>query len=119
MSHESIPNFAYYLDQAVRRLHREGMVTFSLRELNTMGWICAQEGGGPVADPIAERLAYELDELELPKWVALTGWLSPFGVCAARPVMLLRLARYLLGVTTAVEDGGVPKHIQALMSDDQ
>lgn len=103
------PNFAALLIRALDQLNEEGLMPFSEMEQVVVGYIVAMEEG-PTS--LGERVVYEVDNLEIPKWAALVSWLSPFGLCAHHPKMILRLAKYLLGDTRRQEEAGLPRNLK-------
>lgn len=104
------PNFAKLLVEAVDQLHIEGLVPFGTLEAVVVGHITANEDE---TTSIGERVVYEIDYLKLPKWVALTTWLSPFGLCSHHPSMALRIANYLLGYTREEEEQKLPRKLRS------
>ena len=103
------PNFAVLLVRAVDQLHTEGLMPFTPKELVVVGHIAAiEEGDGTVGD----RVVYEVDDLNIPKWVALVNWLSPFGLSSHNPKMILRIANYLLGDTRSQEEAQLPRKLR-------
>jgi hypothetical protein len=103
------PNFAALLIRAIDNLHSEGMMPFTDMELVVVGHIAALEEGNSY---IGERVVYEVDNLNIPKWVLLVSWLSPFGLSSHHPKMVLRLAKYLLGDTRRQEEAGLPRNLK-------
>lgn len=107
------PDFSRYLQRAIRRLNRDGMIPFSDLELVVVGHISSLET--EPNDALGDRICYEVDELGLPKLVALVTWLNPFGMVSHHPKLILRLARYLLGETRDEEESQLPQELRATM----
>ncbi len=114
----SLPNFAKLYEEAVQNLLREGLVGLSDREAVTLGVIIQTATRGQSESALGARIAQELDEFQLPKWVALVSWLSPYGLCASEPGLIHRIANYLLGYTRRQEESAVPLAVRERMGID-
>jgi len=107
----SYPDFALYYRKAIKLLKRNGNVGFSDLEAVVVGHITSLETDQ--FDAIGDRIVYEVDDLEIPKYVCLVLWLSPFGISSHHPKLVLRLADFLLGLTTEKEIKSLPHKLRA------
>lgn len=101
-----MPNFAVLLAKAVALLRRHGSARFTDLESVVLGFIVASEMH-PL-NALGDRIVYEIDELQIPKYACLVMWLSPFGLASQHPKAALRIANFLLGVTTEQEIRALP-----------
>lgn len=108
----SFPNFSKLYHEALASLHREGLVEFSTLESVTLGVICSSAETGPDQASLGDRVVYEIDHCDLPKWVALVSWLNPMGPCAQDPTLFGRIANYLLGYTRREEESAIPQFLR-------
>lgn len=101
-----VTNFAHLLVETLKRHRAAPLATFTEMEAVVLGVMSAEEEVN--RGTVGERVVYEVDELRMPKWVALITWLSPSGLCATHPRYAGRMARYLLGYTRELEERRLP-----------
>lgn len=107
----SYPDFALYFRKALKLLKRHGTVGFTDLEAVVIGHITSLETDQ--LDAIGDRIVYEIDDLQIPKYVCLVLWLSPFGISSHHPKLVLRLAEFLIGLTTEEEIRKLPHKLRA------
>lgn len=100
---ESFPNFSRLYHEVLTQLSENGLEPFGDNEAFNMGLILGLELED-LSNPLIYRILEEVDFFQVPKWVALLGWISPYGLAAQEPKLFLRIAKYLLGDTKAVEE---------------
>jgi hypothetical protein len=101
-----VTNFAHLLVETLKRHRAAPHAPFTTMEAVVIGFMSAEEDGD--RSNVGDRVAHEIDDLRMPKWVALITWLSPSGLCADHPRLAGRMARYLLGYTRAREESRLP-----------
>jgi len=109
-SYEALPDFAVLLSKALVKLEQHGTVPFTELEAVVIGHILGEETD-PL-DALGDRMAYEIDDLQIPKFVCLVMWLNPFGVASLRPKAVLRVTHYLLGFTRNLENQNLPLRLR-------
>jgi len=103
-------DFAILLRKAVQVLKKEGLTAFTDLEAVVVGHITSLETD-PL-DGVGDRVVYEVDDLKIPKYVCLVTWLNPFGIVSHHPKLVLRLARFILGLTTEEEIKQLPHKLR-------
>jgi len=106
-----IPDFSVLYRKSIKALKTYGLVSFTDLEAVIVGHITSLETER--IDGIADRIVYEIDDLQIPKYACLMLWLNPFGISSHRPKLILRIAKFLLGYTTEEEIKKLPSKLRA------
>lgn len=109
------PDFSWYREKAQGYLELDGFVPFTKRECAMIGFMCSHQEHVNHGSTVGTVLCEELDRFNLPKWVTVISWLSPWGVCSADPELTLRLLKYLFGDTRREEEQLVPQEFREAM----